>query len=238
MISAKESAKRFSEYKRIIEERKEEGKKQENVILLCATKTVSAQRINEVRELTGLTHIGENRVQELLEKYDDLNKEGLEIHFIGKLQSNKVKYIIDKVSMIESLDSLSLAKEINRQATKYGIKMDVLIEVNIGKEADKSGIMPEDIYTFIDEVVKYDRLNIKGIMTIAPRCDKKEDKIKYFEETYKIFIDILTKKPHNINMSVLSMGMTDSYEEAILSGANIVRIGSGIFGERSPAAVK
>lgn len=238
MISAKESAKRFYEYKRIIEERKEEGKKQENVILLCATKTVSAQRINEVRELTGLTHIGENRVQELLEKYDDLNKEGLEIHFIGKLQSNKVKYIIDKVSMIESLDSLSLAKEINRQATKHGIKMDVLIEVNIGKEADKSGIMPEDIYTFIDEVVKYDRLNIKGIMTIAPRCDKKEDKIKYFEETYKIFIDILTKKPHNINMSVLSMGMTDSYEEAILSGANIVRIGSGIFGERAPAAVK
>lgn len=238
MISAKESAKRFSEYKRIIEERKEEGKKQENVILLCATKTVSAQRINEVRELTGLTHIGENRVQELLEKYDDLNKEGLEIHFIGKLQSNKVKYIIDKVSMIESLDSLSLAKEINRQATKHGIKMDVLIEVNIGKEADKSGIMPEDIYTFIDEVVKYDRLNIKGIMTIAPRCDKKEDKIKYFEETYKIFIDILTKKPHNINMSVLSMGMTDSYEEAILSGANIVRIGSGIFGERAPAVVK
>jgi len=232
LISSKESAERFEQYKQRIEEVRREAGRQESVRLLCATKTVSAERINEIRALTGLDTIGENRVQELLEKYEGLDREGLDIHFIGKLQSNKVKYIIDKVSMIESLDSLSLAKEINRQAEKRGIVMDVLVEINIGREKDKSGIAPEEIYEFLEKISQYGSLRVKGIMTIAPRCEKKEERLKYFEETYKIFIDISRKKPHNINMSVLSMGMTDSYEEGILCGANIVRIGSGIFGKR------
>ncbi len=236
MISAIESANKLKEYEKRIEELCAKGGYWDRVKLLGATKTVEAERINEIRKLTGLSCIGENRVQELLEKYDALNKEGLELHFIGKLQSNKVKYIIDKVTMIESLDSLSLAKEIQRQAKKRGIVMDVLIEVNIGREKEKSGVLPEDIYAFIDSIKDLDAIRVKGIMTIAPRCDKKEERIKFFEETYKIFIDISSKMPHNISMSVLSMGMTESYEEAILSGANLVRIGSGIFGKRDTAA--
>ena len=145
MISAEESAKNYFKYKKRIEDLcKKSGKWETGVELLCATKTVSGERINEIRSLTGLDLIGENRVQELLEKYDVLDKEGLRIHFIGKLQSNKVKYIIDKVDMIESLDSLSLAAEIDRQARKHGIVMDVLVEINIGREKEKSGIMPEE----------------------------------------------------------------------------------------------
>lgn len=237
MISAAESAKKLAEYEERIEELRVRAGYWDHVTLLGATKTVEAERINEIKSLGGLKCIGENRVQELLEKYDSLDKEGLELHFIGKLQSNKVKYIIDKVSMIESLDSLSLAKEIQRQGKKKGIVMDVLIEVNIGREKEKSGIFPEDIYEFIESIKDLDAIRVKGIMTVAPKCEKKEERIKFFEETYKIFIDISGKMPHNMNMSVLSMGMTDSYEEAILSGANLVRIGSGIFGKRDyPAA--
>ncbi len=232
MISAPESAQNYREYEERIKKLTSDAGRQESVILLAATKTVSAERINEVKALTGITHIGENRVQELLEKYDALDKDGLEIHFIGKLQSNKVKYIIDKVSMIESLDSLSLAAEIDKQARKRGIVMDVLVEVNIGREDQKSGVMPEDVDDFLEKISSLEGLRVMGIMTVAPRCDKKEDKIKYFEETYKIFIDNRAKKRHNINMCFLSMGMTDSYEEAITCGSNMVRIGSGIFGKR------
>lgn len=137
MISAIESANKLKEYEKRIEELCAKGGYWDRVKLLGATKTVEAERINEIRKLTGLSCIGENRVQELLEKYDALNKEGLELHFIGKLQSNKVKYIIDKVTMIESLDSLSLAKEIQRQAKKRGIVMDVLIEVKYRQRKGK-----------------------------------------------------------------------------------------------------
>ena len=233
MIGAEESAQNYFKYKSRIDELcKESGKWETGVELLCATKTVSGERINEIRSLTGLDLIGENRVQELLEKYDVLDKEGLRIHFIGKLQSNKVKYIIDKVDMIESLDSLSLAAEIDRQARKHGIVMDVLVEINIGREKEKSGIMPEETEKFLRALAEYPAIRVRGLMTVAPRCDTRQERIGYFEQTHKIFIDISKMELHNIDMSYLSMGMTQSYEEGILCGANIVRVGSGIFGER------
>lgn len=224
-------------YKSTINQLMKESGRQEKVTLLAATKTVDAETINFAIREGGITDIGENKVQELVDKYPKLEKEGVNIHFIGHLQSNKVKYIIDKVCMIQSLDSLSLAEEIHRRAKKIGRVMDVLIEINIGREANKGGIMPENIWSFIDSVAELDGICIKGIMTMAPNCQKKEDYIKYFEETYKIFIDILTKKPHNIDISVLSMGMSQSVEPAVLCGSNMVRVGSGIFGSR-PAVQK
>jgi pyridoxal phosphate enzyme (YggS family) len=134
--------------------------------------------------------------------------------------------------MIESLDSLSLAAEIDRQARKHGIVMDVLVEINIGREKEKSGIMPEETEKFLRVVAEYPAIRVRGLMTVAPRCETVQERIKYFEETHKIFIDISKMELHNIDMSYLSMGMTQSYEEGILCGANIVRVGSGIFGER------
>ncbi len=219
-------------YRNTIDELMRRSGRQQKVTLLAATKTVDAETINYAIREGGITDIGENKVQELVDKYPHLEKEGVNIHFIGHLQTNKVKYIIDKVTMIQSLDSLSLAREIDRRARKIGRRMDVLIEINIGREENKGGIMPEEIWDFIDSIAPLEGICVKGIMTMAPNCPKKEDYIKYFEETYKIFIDILTKKPHNIDVSVLSMGMSQSVEPAVLCGSNMVRVGSGIFGAR------
>lgn len=210
-----------------------------NVTLLAATKTIPVDVINYAIDNFGLTDIGENRVQELIDKYDMLHKDKVNIHFIGTLQSNKVKYIIDKVSLIHSLDSIKLAYEIDRQAAKAGKCMDVLAEVNIGEESSKGGVYPEQLEDFIDEVIKLPNIQIKGLMTMAPVWDnsRESDKNvyykKYFSKTYQIFIDILQKKLHNIDVPVLSMGMSDSYEAAIECGSTMVRIGTALFGKRS-----
>lgn len=202
------------------------------VTLLAATKTVPAEVINYVTQELGVKNIGENRVQELIEKYDSLNLEGVKLHFIGKLQTNKVKYIIDKVDMIHSLDSIKLAKEIDSRAKKIGKVMDVLVEVNSGREENKSGIFPEDVPSFLSELTQFSNIRVKGLMTIAPVCTEKEDYRKYFKETYSIFIDNSQNKLHNIDMDTVSMGMTDSYVVAIEECSDIVRIGSAIFGSR------
>ncbi len=215
-----------------IEKAKKNRKNNKEVTLLAATKTVPAEVINYVTQTLGITHIGENRVQELLDKYDKLDLNGVELHFIGKLQTNKVKYIIDKVSMIHSLDSIKLAKEIDTRAKKINKIMDVLVEVNSGREENKSGIFPEDVPNFLEEVSLFENIRVRGLMTIAPVCAEKEEYRKYFGETYSIFIDNLQNKIHNIGMDFMSMGMTDSYEVAIEEGSDIVRIGSAIFGSR------
>jgi len=216
--------------KRIDEARKNSPYGQD-VTLVAATKTVPAEVINFAARNLGLTVIGENRVQELLSKYDELDK-NIKIHFIGTLQRNKVKYIIDKVSLIESVDSISLAEEIDKQAKKRDIVMDVLIEVNIGSEESKGGIFPHEVNDFLDKIKDLSNIRVKGIMTIAPKCEKMSDYCKYFAETYKIFIDISGKKLHNRNISIISMGMSDSFEAAIMCGSNEVRIGSALFGKR------
>lgn len=201
-------------------------------LLLAATKTVPAEVINYATQTLGITDIGENRVQELIDKYDSLDKTNVKIHFIGKLQTNKVKYIIDKVDLIHSVDSIKLAKEIDRLAKKHGKIMDVLVEINSGREENKSGIMPEEASDFLENLKQFDNIRVKGFMTIAPVCEEKEDFRKYFRETYSIFIDNSQKKEHNIEVELLSMGMSSSFEVAIEEGSNIVRIGSSIFGER------
>ena len=168
-------------------------------------------------------------MQSLLEKYDALHRDGLDIHFIGSLQKNKVKYIIDKVSMIESLDSLPLAEEIERQAAKQDKVMDCLIEVNIGREAQKGGIMPEDAADFAEKVALFPHIRLCGIMTMAPKCTDISDYRKYFRESYHIFIDICEKKLHNVDRHVLSMGMSQSFEAALAEGATLIRVGRAVF---------
>lgn len=196
--------------------------------ILLATKYASAEEINYAASL-GYTRIGENRVQSLLEKYEKLDREKLDIHFIGTLQKNKVKYIIDKVSMIESVDSLDLAREIEKQAAKHGLVMDCLLEVNIGREENKSGILPENVLPLADALDAFPHIRLCGLMTMAPKCAETEEYRKYFRESYHIFIDICEKKLHNVDRRILSMGMSDSFPAALAEGANLIRVGRAAF---------
>ncbi len=198
----------------------------ERVSILCATKTQTVEDINYLISL-GCRIIGENRVNELLEKYDGYDKSA-ELHFIGTLQKNKVKYIIDKVSLIHSVDSVGLIEEIDKRARKIGKIMDVLLEVNSGREENKGGILPEEVCDFYQKACQYQNIRVRGLMTMAPRCENKEDYLKYFTLTRELFDKLFGDKSD----AVLSMGMSESYKYAIEAGATMVRVGSGIFGER------
>lgn len=208
------------------------GRDESQVSLMAVTKTVEPQRVNAAIA-AGVHLLGENKAQELVEKYDDYDKSGASIHFIGHLQSNKVRQIIDKVDMIQSLDSESLAKEINRQCEKIGRDMDCLIEVNIGKEDSKSGIYVEDIWKFMEKISVYSHINIKGIMSIPPISVNDKEKEYYFSQMYKLFIDMKEKTLDNTHIEVLSMGMSDDFELAIKHGSNLIRIGTSLFGHRN-----
>lgn len=210
----------------------ERASRDNGVILLAASKMNSAEAINFAIS-KGLKYIGENKVQELLEKYDAIDKDNVTIHFIGHLQSNKVKYIIDKVDMIQSLDSLSLAKEIDRQAKKHGIVMKVLVEINVAMEESKSGISPDEVESFLEEVSKFENIRVMGLMSIPPIMTDKETQRKIFKKIYQIYVDISQKNIHNISMTYLSMGMSDDYDIAVEEGANIVRVGTALFGRRN-----
>ena len=215
--------------KRLKSAAEKSGRDISEITLLAATKTVDADTINYAIE-KGITHIGENRVQELLSKHGLLRP--AHSHFIGHLQTNKVKDIIDKVEMIESVDSIRLANEISKQAQKRGIVMDVLLEINIGGEESKSGFAPEDAEKTVRESAKLDGIRVKGLMTIPPATDLPEESRKYFREMYKLFIDIRGKNIDNSNMSVLSMGMSNDFDIAVEEGANLVRVGTSLFGRR------
>lgn len=206
------------------------GRSAEDVTLLAATKTVDADTVNYAIK-KGITYIGENRVQELLSKYSLLNP--AHSHFIGHLQTNKVKDIIDKVEMIESVDSLKLAKEISKQAGKCGIVMNILAEINIGGEESKSGFAPEDAENAVREIAKLPNIHIKGLMCIPPVANMPEEARKYFRKMYKLFLDIGAKNIDNSCMSVLSMGMSGDFDIAVSEGANLVRVGSSLFGKRN-----
>lgn len=196
------------------------------VSVLLATKMQTPEDINYLISL-GAAIIGENKVNELLEKYEQYDKRA-SLHFIGTLQRNKVKYIYDKVDMIHSVDKMSLAEEINKQCAKIGKVMDVLIEVNSGREENKSGAMPEDVATLVRDCSALPYINVRGLMTMAPKCETKEEYMKYFSLTRALFDEIFG----NDDNAVLSMGMSQSYEYAIEAGSTLVRLGSTIFGER------
>ena len=207
----------------------EAGRDPSEITLLAAVKYATPGEIDHLCRVCGITHVGENRVQQLTEHLSGLPSLDARLHFIGTLQTNKVKYIIDKVDMIESLDSLKLAAEIDKQAKKHGLVMDVLCEINIGAEENKSGVMPGEVADFCIALAQFENISLKGFMTMAPICDKKSDYRKYFSQTYALALDIWTKKLHNIDRPIISMGMSQSFEEAILEGASIVRVGRGFF---------
>ena len=217
---------------RIAEAAQKIGKKREDITFLAATKTVDAATINHAISL-GLDHIGENRVQELLSKYEDYNLENCSLQFIGHLQSNKVRQIVGKVDLIQSVDSFKLAKEISAQSVKRNVHTDLLVEVNIGREENKSGVFEENLEELLGQIAELDGISVQGLMTIPPICDNKQKISQYFNKMHRLFIDISQKKLDNINMQILSMGMSDDYYEAILEGATMVRIGSALFGARN-----
>ena len=209
----------------------------EGVTLMAAIKSAEVEEINYLHTVLGVTHVGENRVQQLLERYDKLDREGLSIHFIGTLQTNKVKYIIDKVDMIQSLDSEKLAREIEKQAAKAGRIMDVLIEINSGSEISKSGIEPEDTEAFARRVVggDYPHIRLKGFMTMAPKSTEEEYRA-IFGRTRKLCEGIWERLGMAQPM-VMSMGMSESYMPAAAEGSTMVRVGRGLFIKDTPETV-
>ena len=217
---------------RIAEAAEKSGRRREDITFLAATKTVDAAAINHAISL-GLDHIGENRVQELLSKYEQYDLEHASLQFIGHLQSNKVRQIVDKVDLIQSVDSLKLASEISAQSIKRGKVTDILVEVNIGREENKSGVFAETLEELLAQLAPLEGISVKGLMTIPPICENTHKIQKYFNIMHKLFIDISSKKLDNVSMTILSMGMSADYYEAILEGANMVRIGSALFGARN-----
>ena len=207
------------------------GRKPEEITFLAATKTVEPAVINYAVSL-GLKHIGENKVQELLSKYEEYDLKNCELQFIGHLHTYKVRQIRDKVAMIQSVDSRKRAAEISKQSVKNGIVSNILIEVNIGREENKSGVLKEELDELIGKISEMPNIKIRGLMTVPPICKEKIEVCKFFDEMYQLFIDFSCKKSDNVCMDYLSMGMSDDYEEAVLSGANMVRVGSRLFGQR------
>ena len=208
------------------------GKTADDITFLAATKTVDAPTINHAISL-GLRYIGENRVQELLSKYEDYDLDHASLQFIGHLQSNKVRQIVGKVDLIQSVDSVKLAREISRCSQKQGVSTDILLEVNIGREENKSGVLPEALPELLDEIKDIPAIKVRGLMAIPPICENAQENCKFFDNMRHIFLDIGSKNIDNISMEVLSMGMSDDYAEAIRCGATMVRVGSALFGKRN-----
>ncbi len=207
------------------------GRNPEDVTLMAVTKTVEPVFINHAIE-NGINLIGENKVQEFLSKKPYLNLESCESHLIGHLQTNKVKQIVTEVSMIQSLDSIRLANEISKRSLEKGIVTPCLIEVNIGMEESKTGLELSSLEELLCTVSQLEGIKIKGLMTIPPICDDDSELDKYFSQMHKIFVDIKDKKLDNIDMNILSMGMSSDYEAAVRNGSTLVRVGSSIFGPR------
>ena len=208
------------------------GRDPSEVQVMAVTKTVDPVLVNAAIG-AGITLLGENKAQELCAKYDSYHKDGVQIHFIGHLQTNKVRQIVDKVSMVESVDSIKLAREIDRHCAAIGKVMDVLLEVNIGREENKTGIFPELLPALLEEAGKLEHIRVRGLMTIPPVCETEEEVLQYFSQMRQLFIDIKKKKYDNISMEILSMGMSADYLAAVRCGSNIVRIGTVMFGQRN-----
>lgn len=210
---------------------KRSGRDPAEITLLAATKTIDVAVINHAIE-NGLTAIGENRVQEFRSKEDALLP-AADRHFIGHLQSNKVRDIVGRVSLIHSVHSVKLASVISNLSQKQGIITDILLEVNIGGEESKSGFAPDALAGAVAEIAKMPGISIKGLMTIPPICDDSAKNRRYFQEMYHLFLDIRGKKIDNSNMEILSMGMSDDFETAIEEGATLIRVGTALFGKRN-----
>ena len=202
----------------------------EDVTLIAVSKTKPVSMLEEIYN-HGCRNFGENKVQELVDKYEVLPKD-IKWHMIGHLQRNKVKYIVDKVYLIHSVDSVRLAEEISKEALKKNVEVDILIEVNVAAEETKFGTTTEDAIMLVSEIAKLPGIHIKGLMTIAPYVEDPEQNRQYFAQLKQLSVDIIKKNIDNVCMDILSMGMSGDYEVAVEEGATYVRVGTGIFGER------
>lgn len=216
---------------RIEEACRRAGRDTQSVTLIAVSKTKPIPMIEEAYE-AGSRDFGENKAQDMRDKHDAM-KEDIRWHFIGHLQTNKIKYVVGRAYMIHSLDSLHLAQAIEAECVKKDVHIPVLIEVNAAAEESKFGVTPEETETLIREVSRLPHLQVSGLMTIAPFVENPEENRQYFRKLHDLYIDIQSKSIDNVNMSVLSMGMTGDFEIAIEEGATHVRVGTGIFGERN-----
>ncbi len=207
------------------------GRNPDEVMLMGVSKTKTAQDV-EAAIKAGITLFGENKVQELVQKSEMFQKYNVPCHIIGNLQTNKVKYLPPLTDCIQSVDSLKLAKEIDKQYLKNNKVAEVLVEINIGDEDSKGGIQLDTAYEFIHEISEFKGIKVKGLMCVPPICED-ESVRRYFAQMYQLFVDIQSKKVDNVNMDILSMGMSDDYRYAIMEGSNLVRVGSKIFGRRN-----
>lgn len=210
---------------------RDSGRTREEVTLIAVSKTKPVSMLQEIYDL-GIREFGENKVQELVDKYDQLPSD-IHWHLIGHLQRNKVKYIVDKVAMIHSVDSIRLAETIEKEAAKKNCTVDILLEVNVAGEESKFGLKPEEVMDTVEAISGFHHIRVKGLMTIAPFVDDPEENRIHFKKLRQLSVDINEKNIDNVNVSMLSMGMTNDYSVAIEEGATFVRVGTGIFGERN-----
>lgn len=218
-------------YEKVNEACKRAGRNKDDVTLIAVSKTKPVEMLKEVYDC-GCRDFGENKVQEIMDKYDKLPSD-IRWHMIGHLQTNKVKYIVDKVYMIHSVDSIKLAKEISKEALKKNVIVKVLLEVNVAEEESKFGIMSDEVKELYNEVIDLPGLKVCGLMTIAPYVEDSEENRQYFVKLKQLMVDMTEEKSDNKSVGELSMGMTGDYEVAIEEGATFVRVGTGIFGERN-----
>lgn len=212
------------------------GRNPEDVTLIAVSKTKPVPMLQEIYD-ENIRDFGENKVQELVEKYDELPQD-IKWHMIGHLQRNKVKYIINKTELIHSVDSLRLVETINQEALRKDVIANILIEVNVAEEESKFGLNINNVIPFIEKIALFPNIHIKGLMTIAPYVKNPEENRPVFRRLHKLSVDIDAKNIDNVNMSILSMGMTNDYEVAIEEGATMIRVGTGIFGERNYTTVQ
>ncbi|MBQ3000647.1 MAG: YggS family pyridoxal phosphate-dependent enzyme [Oscillospiraceae bacterium] len=213
------------------------GRDPKDVRLCAATKMNDTAAVREAIS-AGVDCCGENRVQELTQKLSENAYEGAEIHFIGHLQTNKVRHVVGKVSLIHSIDSLRLLEAVSREAAKQGLTQDILLEINIGNEESKSGFSPEELPDILEAASHLPGIFVRGLMAIPPICQNSGDNNKFFQKMYRLSVDISAKKYDNVCSTVLSMGMSADFSEAIACGSTMVRIGTDIFGARNYAATK
>ncbi len=211
------------------------GRGTDEVKLIAVSKTKPLPLLEEAYA-NGCRDFGENKVQELVDKYEAMPKD-IRWHMIGHLQRNKVKYIVDKVFLIHSVDSLRLAQEIEKEAAKRGVCVNILVEVNVAEEESKFGTASDEAVSLVEEIAKLPHVRVRGLMTIAPYVKDAEENRRYFAKLKQIYVDIIHKNIDNVFMEELSMGMTGDYEVAITEGATYIRVGTGIFGEREYAVI-
>ena len=207
------------------------GRNPDEIKLCAATKMNDANAVRQAIA-AGVDCCGENRVQELTAKLAENAYEGAPVHFIGHLQTNKVKQVVGKVDLIQSVDSERLLREINKEAAKQGIIQDILLEVNIGEEASKSGFQADDIPSIMEKIEEFTNVCVKGLMAIPPISQKDGENLKFFQKMFQLYVDIQNKINDNVKVDCLSMGMSGDFQDAIACGSTMIRIGTAIFGER------